>query len=88
MSFLLEPGDRAIWDERWRGKDELELFQLAQFSFQGIKRVNGKTRRRDPKFGRTRQLSFQIIAQQCRRVIDNSQEIPQVTGKPIPHTLP
>ncbi len=41
-SFLIDPVDRAIWDERWRGEDELELFQLAQFSFQGIKRVNRK----------------------------------------------
>ena len=64
------------------------FFQLTHFRFRGIKSVNGKTRRRDPKLGRTRQLSFQIIAQQCRRVIDNSQEIPQVTRKPIPHTLP
>jgi len=49
--FLLDPVDRAIGDEHWRGKDELELFKLTQFRFKGIKRVDGKTSCSDPKFG-------------------------------------
>lgn len=88
VSFVLDPVNSPIGGEGRGGKDKLEFFQSAQFRFEGIKRVNGKTRSRDPKLGRTRQLSFQIIAQQCRRIIDNSQEIPQVTKKSVPHTLP
>ena len=69
--FLLQFIRGLAGNERGRGENELERFDLLQLRFERLERVNGEARRRDLEFRSGRNRLLQAVAEQLIDVVDD-----------------
>ena len=76
FAFLANLVGNLVGDKRWRGEDEIQIFNFFQFGLQRLERVHRKAGGRDLQAGTRLECLFQVVAEQAVNVVDKFHQKP------------